>query len=218
MRFLAIDDEPELQAMVDYTLGVLETLGIENGCMHSEIKLEPRGPVLIEVNCRVHGGEGTWAPMAESCCGYSAVSALLDAYFAPDAFAALPALPGATGLNAFAMEAKLRSQVEGTLDKIDQQKMGRIRALKSYQDEMIAVEVGLTRTRTRTRTRTPDPNTNPNTKPHSNPVPNQVGRPISKTIDAVTACGNVNLVHEDARQLDADYATFHEIVESGLFR
>jgi len=185
MRFLAIDDEPELQAMVDYTLGVLETLGIENGCMHSEIKLEPRGPVLIEVNCRVHGGEGTWAPMAESCCGYSAVSALLDAYFAPDAFAALPALPGATGLNAFAMEAKLRSQVEGTLDKIDQQKMGRIRALKSYQDEMIAVEVG---------------------------------RPISKTIDAVTACGNVNLVHEDARQLDADYATFHEIVESGLFR
>ena len=46
----------------------------------------------------------------------------------------------------------------------------------------------------------------------------QVGRPISKTIDAVTACGNVNLVHEDVRQLDADYATFHEIVESGLFR
>ena len=52
MRFLAIDDEPELHAMVDYTLGVLDTLGIENGCMHSEIKLEPRGPVLIEVNCR----------------------------------------------------------------------------------------------------------------------------------------------------------------------
>ena len=66
MRFLAIDDEPELQGMVDYTLGVLATLGIENGCMHSEIKLEPRGPVLIEVNCRVHGGEGTWAPMAEA--------------------------------------------------------------------------------------------------------------------------------------------------------
>jgi len=96
------------------------------------------------------------------------VSALLDAYFAPDAFAALPALPGATGLNAFAMEAKMRSQVEGTLDKIDKQKMARIRALKSYQDEMVAVEVGRTRTRnrnrnrnrtrTRTRTRTPDPN------------------------------------------------------------
>ena len=67
-----------------------------------------------------------------------------------------------------------------------------------------------------TRTRTPDPNPKPNS--NSEPNPNQVGRPISKTIDAVTACGNVNLVHEDVRQLDADYATFHEIVESGLFR
>ena len=74
------------------------------------------------------------------------VSALLDAYFAPDAFAALPALPGATGLKAFAMEAKMRSKVEGTLDKIDAQKMARIRALKSYQDEMIAVEVAPTPT------------------------------------------------------------------------
>ena len=74
------------------------------------------------------------------------MSALLDTYFAPDAFAALPALPGATGLKAFAMEAKMRSKVEGTLDKIDAQKMARIRALKSYQDEMIAVEVAPTPT------------------------------------------------------------------------
>ena len=43
----------------------------------------------------------------------------------------------------------------------------------------------------------------------------EAGRPIAKTIDAVTACGNVNLVHTDSKQLDADYATFHEIVESG---
>ena len=33
-------------------LKVLDSLGIKNGCMHSEIKLEERGPVLIEVNCR----------------------------------------------------------------------------------------------------------------------------------------------------------------------
>ena len=58
--------------------------------------------------------------------------------------------------------------MEGTLATIDQEKMGRIRALKSYESEMVAVEVG---------------------------------RPISKTIDAVTACGNVNLVHADARQV-----------------
>jgi len=184
MRFLAIDDEPELRGMVSYITGVLDTLGIKNGCMHSEVKLEPRGPVLIEVNCRVHGGEGTWAPMAEAACGYSAVSALLDAQFAPEAFALLPAMPGESGLKAHAMEAKLRSSVEGTLKSIDAKKRAQIRKLESYRSEMFAVEEG---------------------------------RPISKTIDAVTACGNVNLVHKDAKQLEADYATFHEIVGSGMF-
>jgi biotin carboxylase len=49
--------------------------------------------VLIEVNCRLHGGEGTWAPMAEECLGYSMVSAMLDAYLDPGAFAALPSRP-----------------------------------------------------------------------------------------------------------------------------
>ena len=39
--------------------------------------------MLIEANCRLHGGEGTWAPMAEACLGYSAVSAMLDAFLDP---------------------------------------------------------------------------------------------------------------------------------------
>ena len=56
--FLGSRDEPESpvqdgrRELSQEVRGVLETLGIENGCMHSEIKLEPRGPVLIEVNCR----------------------------------------------------------------------------------------------------------------------------------------------------------------------
>ena len=56
-----------------YVFGVLEALGIRNGAVHSEVKTEERGPVLIEANCRLHGGEGTWAPMAEVCLGYSQV-------------------------------------------------------------------------------------------------------------------------------------------------
>lgn len=61
--------------------------------------------MLIEANCRLHGGEGTWAPMAEACLGYSAVSAALDAYLDPLAFAAIPALP--TAFRAHAKEAKV---------------------------------------------------------------------------------------------------------------
>jgi len=45
------------------------------------------------VNCRIHGGEGTWAPMAEAALGYSAVSSMLDCFLDPAAFAALPAVP-----------------------------------------------------------------------------------------------------------------------------
>jgi len=49
MRLLPVEAEPELPGVVAYTLGVLDAIGIEHGCMHSEIKLEERGPVLVEV-------------------------------------------------------------------------------------------------------------------------------------------------------------------------
>ena len=45
----------------------------------------------------------------------------------------------------------------------------------------------------------------------------QVGKPIARTIDAVSACGNINLVHEDAATLEADYAQLHRLVDEGLF-
>ena len=109
---------------------------------------------------RLHGGEGTWAPMAEACLGYSAISAMLDAYLDPTAFAALPVVP--SDFKAHAKEAKLRSNVHGVLKEIDAGALAAIRSLASYQSDMVA------------------------------PV---VGKPIALTIDAVTACGNVNLVN-----------------------
>ena len=48
-------------------------------------------------------------------------------------------------------------------------------------------------------------------------IPSQVGKPIARTIDAVSACGNINLVHEDAATLEADYAHLHRLVDEGLF-
>ena len=138
--------------------------------------------MLIEVNCRLHGGEGTWAPMAEACVGYSMVTALCDAHFDPSAFAALPHTP--SNFRAHAMEAKLRSAVEGTLTRIDEEGMAAIRALPSYRAEF---------------------------------VPLAVGKPVFKTIDAVSASGNINLVNDDLQQLHDDYEKLHEIVQKGLF-
>ena len=47
-----VEADANLRAMVTYVLGVLEVLGIRNGAIHSEVKMEERGPVLIEANCR----------------------------------------------------------------------------------------------------------------------------------------------------------------------
>lgn len=182
MRFLPVDAEPQLQAMVEYIFRVLDSLGIKHGCMHSEVKLETRGPVLIEVNCRMHGGEGTWAPMAEACVGYSAVSACADCFIDPAAFAFLPVSP--SNFMSHAMEAKLRSGVEGILTAVDESKIAQIRALPSYSSEMMTFSIG---------------------------------KEINKTVDAVTACGNINLINPDLEQLQRDYAKIHELQEEGLF-
>jgi len=140
MRLMPIDSEPILKEMVSYIFGVLEALGIRNGAIHSEVKMEDRGPVLIEANCRLHGGEGTWAPMAEACLGYSAVSAMIDSYLDPLAFAALPSVPDAFA--AHAKEAKIRSAVSGFVTEIDPAALKEIRSLGSYQSEMIGIHVG----------------------------------------------------------------------------
>merc|ERR1712070_374207 len=34
----------------------------------------------------------------------------------------------------------------------------------------------------------------------------EVGQPIARTVDAVSACGNINLVNEDLSALERDYA------------
>lgn len=73
MRLLNVEAEPALRGMVDYVRGVLDALGIRVGANHVEVKLEERGPVLVEVNARLHGGDGVWLPIAQSCLGYTQV-------------------------------------------------------------------------------------------------------------------------------------------------
>ena len=140
IRLMSVDDEPQLRAMVEYTFKVLDALGIRNGSVHSELKTEERGPVLIEANCRLHGGEGTWAPMVETCLGYSQVSAMIDAYLDPPAFAAIPAYPD--NFKAFATEADMQSNVSGILKEVDPEALAKIKALSSYRDGFLAVTVG----------------------------------------------------------------------------
>ena len=177
--------------MVQYVFGVLDALGIANGAVHSECKHDgataagrARGAVLIESNCRLHGAEGSWRPIADACLGYSHVSALLDAYTDGAAFAALPRTPSA--LRAHGAQVGVRSVVAGTLARVDADALGAIRGVASYVGECLPASLA-------------------------------VGQRIDKTIDIVTLVGQVNLVHADAAQLEADLATVQAIIDRGLF-
>merc|ERR1712157_367768 len=45
--------------LVDYVFKVLDAVGLQHGPCHTEVMLTPRGPVLVEVNARMHGLQGS---------------------------------------------------------------------------------------------------------------------------------------------------------------
>lgn len=138
MQLLNVEsDGPLLSAMVDYVVAVLDAFGITEGAMHTEVMSTPRGPVLVEVNCRLHGGEGIWLPIAEACLHYTQVSALHDACFAPEAFAALPATP-LCPMHQHGAWVTIRSPSDGTVTEICHAKLERIRAMRSFLGEYFA--------------------------------------------------------------------------------
>ena len=47
---------PDMVQLREYAVNVLDAIGFENGAVHAEYKVDKRGPVLIEVNCRLCGG------------------------------------------------------------------------------------------------------------------------------------------------------------------
>lgn len=101
------------------------------------MKLEARGPVLIEVNCRLHGGEGTWLPVAAAghVAGATQVTALIDASLRPSAFAQLPALPAS--LAKHGAWVTVRSTVEGEISRINTERLEVMRALRSFNNDYL---------------------------------------------------------------------------------
>merc|ERR1712048_821541 len=87
-------DSKEAQEMIPYVRGVLDALGIKNGPSHGEVMMTQRGPCLVEMNCRAHGGDGAWNPLAmELTGGFTQVNGTIDSYMDEAAFAKIPDLP-----------------------------------------------------------------------------------------------------------------------------
>ena len=105
---------PLAQELIAYVKRVLDALGIRHGATHGEVIMTADGPCLVEMNCRSHGAEGSWMPLASALTGsYCQVDALLDAYVAPEAFAALPDEP--LPFKAAGQEVLIVSMHEGKL-------------------------------------------------------------------------------------------------------
>lgn len=66
----------------DYALKVLDALGITTGAVHSEIKVDSHGPVLIEANCRLCGAmmRQDWE---DRFLGHHETDLVLDALLSP---------------------------------------------------------------------------------------------------------------------------------------
>jgi len=93
---LPIDPESEeAKMLIPYTRGVLDALGMIHGPSHGEVIITADGPCLVEMNCRAHGADGTWSPLARALTGgkYCQIEATADAYLEKDQFDLLPSLP-----------------------------------------------------------------------------------------------------------------------------
>lgn len=63
--------------LVPYVFRVLDAVGIRYGPCHTEVMLTPRGPILVEVNARMHGLQGP--RLIELATGTSKASYVVDA-------------------------------------------------------------------------------------------------------------------------------------------
>jgi len=107
----------EAQEMIPYVRGVLDALGMQNGPSHGEVMMTQRGPCLVEMNCRAHGGDGAWNPLAmELTGGFTQVNGSIDSYMDQEAFDKIPDMPPSP-YKACGQEAMLVSFTEGTVAK-----------------------------------------------------------------------------------------------------
>merc|ERR1712032_862045 len=133
-------DSPEAAVLIPYVRGVLDALQIKYGPTHGEIMMTESGPCLVEMNCRAHGGDGAFIPLARALTGgYSQVDVTLDGFLDPMSFTNLPDVPPAP-FRAAGQEVVLVSYAEGTIKSTPGYE--RIRQLPSFVSLETGYKVG----------------------------------------------------------------------------
>ncbi|SCD34420.1 ATP-grasp domain-containing protein [Streptomyces sp. BpilaLS-43] len=133
---LMVPRGPEQDLLAPYAFSVLDALGIRNGPAHTEVKLTPRGPRLIETGARVCGA--MLPLLTRAATGESQLEWTVLAYTDPEAFEArrhtdYEVARHAVCVNMVAPEA-------GKL--VDFPKLAELRALESFHDVLLKVRPG----------------------------------------------------------------------------
>lgn len=84
VEFLSPDNE-DFAEIIDYAFKANDALGVKFGASHLEIFRTEQGPVLIEINPRVHGGNVTQV-LFEHCTPVTQLNLYVDAVLFPDTF------------------------------------------------------------------------------------------------------------------------------------
>ena len=136
-------DDPDCLHVIEYTEKVLKAIGLRNGAIHAEVMhVQNRGPVLVEVNCRLHGGNAAWVRPANACMGYDQLSVMMDVYLhnGEKQFEMIPSRPMQATNRCY--QVKMRSHIEGTLECVIKSQLFRIISLPSYSEHFFSIHPG----------------------------------------------------------------------------
>lgn len=82
---------PKMRPIVKYALKVIKAIDLKWGPCHAEFKVDEKGPVLIETNCRIPGGSMP-GDYVHQILGHHETDIALKAYLHPEDFKKLPKL------------------------------------------------------------------------------------------------------------------------------
>ncbi|MGW5637583.1 ATP-grasp domain-containing protein [Streptomyces sp. NPDC003832] len=127
---------PEQDSLVEHTFRVLDALGIAHGPAHTELKLTPNGPRLVETGARVCGAD-VHVPVTAAL-GTSQLDLTVDACTDPDAFRAAADEDYRVGRHARIVN--MVAPRGGTLKSYP--RLAELRALDSFHDVLFRAHPG----------------------------------------------------------------------------
>lgn len=129
---------PSYPVLAEYVFSVLKALHFKNGTFHAEVKLELRGPVLLEVAARPMGSNQP--SIVTRCTGTSQIDLMVDAYLDPEAFVKASAMPYRLARHSQVIE--LASHREGVVREIPLEALLHASAMPSYFHHQMKIKIG----------------------------------------------------------------------------